>query len=79
MSFAGQGFVIVQPSEEPPVQGSGQPGQQQGGLLGGLIPWLDGLLPNPEGLAPWFGSCPPNHLRIALIQCCIMTWSVFPM
>jgi uncharacterized protein (AIM24 family) len=37
MSFAGQGFVIVQPSEEPPVQGSGQPGQQQGGLLGGLM------------------------------------------
>lgn len=36
MSFAGQGFVIVQPSEEPPVQGSGQT-QQQGGLLGGLM------------------------------------------
>lgn len=34
MSFAGQGFVIVQPSEEPPVQGMGQ--QQQGGL-GGLF------------------------------------------
>ena len=29
MSFAGQGFVVVQPSEEPPVQGSGQ--QQQAG------------------------------------------------
>ncbi|WP_326550778.1 AIM24 family protein [Micromonospora sp. NBC_01813] len=27
MSFAGQGFVIVQPSEEPPVRGAGQ--QQQ--------------------------------------------------
>ena len=24
MSFAGQGFVVVQPSEEPPVMGSGQ-------------------------------------------------------
>ncbi|MFJ6199494.1 AIM24 family protein [Micromonospora sp. NPDC092111] len=35
MSFAGQGFVVVQPSEEPPVQGSGT--QQQGGLLGGLM------------------------------------------
>ncbi|MFK3982508.1 AIM24 family protein [Micromonospora sp. NPDC050397] len=36
MSFAGQGFVVVQPSEEPPVQGSGQQ-EQQGGLLGGLL------------------------------------------
>ncbi|MGC1212436.1 MAG: AIM24 family protein [Micromonospora sp.] len=36
MSFAGQGFVVVQPSEEPPVQGSGAQ-QQQGGLLGGLL------------------------------------------
>jgi uncharacterized protein (AIM24 family) len=36
MSFAGQGFVVVQPSEEPPVLGSGQQ-EQQGGLLGGLI------------------------------------------
>lgn len=36
MSFAGQGFVIVQPSEEAPVQGSGEQ-QQQGGLLGGLM------------------------------------------
>ncbi|MFC6019021.1 AIM24 family protein [Plantactinospora solaniradicis] len=36
MSFAGQGFVIVQPSEEPPIQGSGQQ-EQQGGLLGGLL------------------------------------------
>ena len=36
MSFAGQGFVVVQPSEEPPVQGSGVQ-QQQGGLLGGLL------------------------------------------
>ncbi|BCB86009.1 AIM24 family protein [Phytohabitans suffuscus] len=34
MSFAGQGFVVVQPSEEPPVQGSGQ---QQSGGLGGLL------------------------------------------
>lgn len=37
MSFAGQGFVVVQPSEEPPVQGSGVQQQQQGGLLGGLL------------------------------------------
>ncbi|MFI7430931.1 AIM24 family protein [Micromonospora sp. NPDC049836] len=37
MSFAGQGFVVVQPSEEPPVQGSGAQQQQQGGLLGGLL------------------------------------------
>lgn len=38
MSFAGQGFVVVQPSEEPPggIAGAAQ-GQQQGGLLGGLI------------------------------------------
>ncbi|MFI6065752.1 AIM24 family protein [Micromonospora sp. NPDC051227] len=36
MSFAGQGFVVVQPSEEPPVMGSGQQ-QQEGGLLGGLL------------------------------------------
>ncbi|ASW58095.1 AIM24 family protein [Plantactinospora sp. KBS50] len=40
MSFAGQGFVVVQPSEEPPVGGAGhghQQEQQQGGLLGGLL------------------------------------------
>ncbi|GAB3795200.1 AIM24 family protein [Micromonospora zhanjiangensis] len=37
LSFAGQGFVIVQPSEEPPVLGSGQQQQQSGGLLGGLL------------------------------------------
>ncbi|MEU6202893.1 AIM24 family protein [Micromonospora musae] len=36
MSFAGQGFVVVQPSEEPPVLGSGTQ-EQQGGLLGGLL------------------------------------------
>lgn len=36
MSFAGQGFVVVQPSEEPPVAGSGQQ-EQSGGLLGGLM------------------------------------------
>ncbi|MER7440304.1 AIM24 family protein [Micromonospora avicenniae] len=36
MSFAGQGFVVVQPSEEPPVMGSGTQ-EQQGGLLGGLL------------------------------------------
>lgn len=44
MSFSGQGFVIVQPSEEVPVSGAvagsgaGQHQQQQGGgLLGGLL------------------------------------------
>ncbi|MEV1286702.1 AIM24 family protein [Micromonospora sp. NPDC049679] len=36
MSFAGQGFVVVQPSEEPPVLGSGQQ-QSGGGVLGGLF------------------------------------------
>lgn len=35
MSFAGQGFVVVQPSEEPPISGSGT--QERGGLLGGLV------------------------------------------
>src|SRR5918998_3388370 len=39
MSFAGQGFVIVQPSEEPPggVAGAAGGQQQQGGMLGGLF------------------------------------------
>lgn len=37
MSFAGQGFVVVQPSEEPPVPGAGAQGQQQGGVLGNLL------------------------------------------
>jgi uncharacterized protein (AIM24 family) len=39
MSFAGQGFVVVQPSEELPtgLAGAGGGQQQQGGLLGGLI------------------------------------------
>lgn len=36
MSFAGQGFVIVQPSEEPPPLATGQ-AEQPGGLLGGLM------------------------------------------
>ena len=40
MSFAGQGFVVVQPSEEPPrgIAGAAQ-GQQSGGggVLGGLL------------------------------------------
>ena len=38
MSFAGQGFVVVQPSEEPPggLAGAAQ-GQQQGGVLGNLF------------------------------------------
>jgi uncharacterized protein (AIM24 family) len=33
MSFSGQGFVIVQPSEEPPVPGSGQQAGGGGSLL----------------------------------------------
>jgi uncharacterized protein (AIM24 family) len=40
MSFAGQGFVVVQPSEEPPagmVAGHGGGQQQSQGLLGGLL------------------------------------------
>jgi len=39
MSFAGHGFVIVQPSEEPPVlgAGTGAGNQQQGGMLGNLL------------------------------------------
>jgi uncharacterized protein (AIM24 family) len=38
MSFAGQGFVVVQPSEEPPP-GAAAAGaqQQQGGVLGNLL------------------------------------------
>jgi uncharacterized protein (AIM24 family) len=38
MSFAGQGFVVVQPSEEPPggLLGAGG-GQKSGGVLGGLF------------------------------------------
>jgi uncharacterized protein (AIM24 family) len=35
MSFAGNGFVVVQPSEEPPVLGAQQEKQQ--GLLGNLL------------------------------------------
>ncbi|TQS41768.1 AIM24 family protein [Cryptosporangium phraense] len=40
MSFAGQGFVVVQPSEMPAGLGAGGGGghqQQQGGVLGGLF------------------------------------------
>jgi len=39
MSFAGQGFVVVQPSEEPPGGFLGAAGgkQQSGGLLGDLL------------------------------------------
>ena len=39
MSFAGQGFVVVQPSEEPPggLAGAAQGQQQQGGILGNLL------------------------------------------
>jgi uncharacterized protein (AIM24 family) len=39
MSFAGQGFVVVQPSEEPPQGIAGGQGQQQqqGGVLGNLL------------------------------------------
>ena len=39
MSFAGQGFVVVQPSEESPGGLAGAAGgkQQSGGLLGDLL------------------------------------------
>lgn len=42
MSFSGQGFVVVQPSEEPPGgfgagHGSGQQAGGGGGVLGGLL------------------------------------------
>jgi uncharacterized protein (AIM24 family) len=39
MSFSGQGFVVVQPSEEPPggIAGAGQQQQQPQGMLGGLL------------------------------------------
>src|SRR3954471_21590136 len=40
MSFAGQGFVVVQPSEEPPgglIGGAANGQQQQGGILGNLL------------------------------------------
>jgi len=39
MSFAGQGFVVVQPSEEPSagLAGASHGQQQGGGLLGGLL------------------------------------------
>ncbi|WP_189079781.1 AIM24 family protein [Mangrovihabitans endophyticus] len=39
MSFAGQGFVVVQPSEEPPggLHGAAHGQQQQGGILGNLL------------------------------------------
>ncbi|HEY3007996.1 MAG TPA: AIM24 family protein [Micromonosporaceae bacterium] len=36
MSFTGQGFVVVQPSEEP-RGGAPSTGQQSGGVLGGLL------------------------------------------
>jgi uncharacterized protein (AIM24 family) len=37
MSFAGQGFVVVQASEEPPPGLAQGQQQQQGGVLGGLL------------------------------------------
>src|SRR5689334_8374811 len=38
MSFTGQGFVVVQPSEEPPQGPAGNQAQQgQGGVLGNLL------------------------------------------
>jgi uncharacterized protein (AIM24 family) len=39
-AFSGQGFVVVQPSEEIPhglAGGGGSSNQQQGGVLGGLL------------------------------------------
>jgi uncharacterized protein (AIM24 family) len=37
MSFAGQGFVVVQPSEEVVGGGGGQQQSGGGGMLGGLL------------------------------------------
>jgi uncharacterized protein (AIM24 family) len=39
MSFAGQGFVVVQPSEEPPggIAGAAQGNEQSGGVLGQIF------------------------------------------
>lgn len=37
MSFSGQGFVVVQPSEEPRHAIAGGQQQQSGGMLGGLL------------------------------------------
>jgi hypothetical protein len=39
MSFAGQGFVVVQPSEEPPggLGGVAHGQEQSGGVLGNLF------------------------------------------
>jgi uncharacterized protein (AIM24 family) len=39
MSFSGQGFVVVQPSEEPPggLGGAARGQQQSGGILGGIF------------------------------------------
>jgi uncharacterized protein (AIM24 family) len=48
MSFSGQGFVVVQPSEEPPggLAGTGSGGQQQSqGMLGGLLGGCAGASP----------------------------------
>ena len=40
--FAGQGFVIVQPSENPPRGGGGQTGSTSGGGIGGMLGKLGG-------------------------------------
>ena len=37
MSFAGQGFVVVQPSEEPPGPRAAALSSSTGRLLGGLL------------------------------------------
>jgi uncharacterized protein (AIM24 family) len=42
LSFAGQGFVIVQPSENPPRVAAGGGGQSGGGGLGGMLGKLGG-------------------------------------
>jgi uncharacterized protein (AIM24 family) len=42
MAFAGQGFVIVQPSENPPRGGGQQTGNPSGGGLGGMLGKLSG-------------------------------------
>jgi uncharacterized protein (AIM24 family) len=42
MGFAGQGFVIVQPSENPPRGGGGQTGSTSSGGIGGMLGKLGG-------------------------------------
>jgi hypothetical protein len=42
IGFSGQGFVIVQPSENPPRGGGGQTGSGSSGGIGGMLGKLGG-------------------------------------